>query len=205
MAAERHSGLEELNAEFEHFGNTDPSLLAEVVAKMEKVDMNYATINSMQVNAIFKSINSESKLKRLFLAQINLSSVNPEILSKCVVKIEEIDFCDTNLNTLQLAGIFCVDTNESNIKKIAIRGLDLSKINPKSLAKSIAMMQKVDILDSKLTTRQYEEIFKFVDKDSNLTRLNLEKSIVDSLAPTIQSIVESKITISTSHYFVPFE
>ena len=117
MAAERHSGLEELNAEFEHFGNTDPSLLAEVVAKMEKVDMNYATINSMQVNAIFKSINSESKLKRLFLAQINLSSVNPEILSKCVVKIEEIDFCDTNLNTLQLAGIFCVDTNESNIKK----------------------------------------------------------------------------------------
>ena len=140
LAMERHPGLKELDAEHVNLSFLEPNLLARVVKKLEKVYFSYAEMTAQQCEAIFQHFDSDSKLKKLHMSCIDLSSVNPEILARSFNNIEEVFMFDTKLTILQTKAIFRAVNNGSKMKNINIGLNDLSMVDPKSLAKCISTL-----------------------------------------------------------------
>ena len=171
--------------------------------------MSYASITSEQSSKIFQLVAIDSKLKRLHMTDIDLSSVDPEILSRSVSKIEEVDLCNTNLTSLQIKRIFRFNNTESKLRSLTIRGNDLSQVNPKTLGNAIAMMKNVDVSNTNLVNKQYEEIFKCLDTKCNLKRLNLDDCWgnlpLHILDPGTKSRVVAKIEINYNCFYEEFD
>ena len=120
------------------FSHVDTELIALVFSKMEKVVLgNTIYIRDEQIEELLSKLNDDNKLRHLELS-VNLSGVDPEILSHGVNQLEKVILNYTKLTKIQIERIL-----SQTVKSSKLKYLDISdNQNVQHFAKMLADVKK---------------------------------------------------------------
>jgi len=193
LAIERHPGLKALDASYCNLSSHKPNLLARVVAKLEDVNFTSTDLTSQQCKAIFRFADGDIKLKNLNLDSCDLSSIDPETLARVVAKLEEVDLASTDLTSQQCKAIFRCAAGDTKLKNLSLDSCDLSSVDPETLARVVAKLEKVEFASTNLTSQQRKAIIRCADGDSKLKNLHLDNCNLSSVDPETVARVVAKL------------
>ena len=147
---EKTSRLRELNINQNDLSSMNPKLFYPLAHMVEDLDISWCSLTTEQSLTLFTEIETLThrnifQLKYLDIQGNDLSKLEPELLGKAIVELDEINLCVTSLTKKQLAGIFKAIDGATNLllKIMTIGDEDLNKI-PKSLANSV--QDKIELL-----------------------------------------------------------
>jgi len=118
------------------------------------------------------------KLKQICgLGWANLFSVNiePEVIARAVVQLEDVDLSFGELTTEQITSILTnIAREDTKLKKLDLCGYNLSGIEPEALARGVVQLEEVNLIHTKLTTEQITSILTNIAReDTKLKKLYL--------------------------------
>merc|ERR1712089_26372 len=93
----------------------------------------------------------EGQGMNLRLKNKNVSGVDAELLARAVIKLETLEFSNTQLTQLQIVAILTAVSDGRKMTKLDISFNDMSGIDKKLLAKAVTKMKKLNITDTNLT------------------------------------------------------
>merc|ERR1719319_1905262 len=97
QAVMNHSRLKKLDLGLNNLPNVNPELFARALTKLEDVNLFATHINIAQAQTLFNAMVQNCQLKKLDLQFNNLSTVDPVVLAKAVMKLETVDLRCTGL------------------------------------------------------------------------------------------------------------
>ena len=151
----------------------DPELLAKVVTKLQKLEINCTELTLQQAAAIFTAVSEESTMIELDISDNDLSGVDPELLAKAVNNLTTLYIENTNLTLQQTEAILTAVSEGSKMIKLNIVENNMSGVDPGLLAKAVANLETLDIGSTELTQQQATAILSGVSKGTKLTKLNI--------------------------------
>ena len=104
-AVVRHGSLRRLDLRGASLASLEPDLLARAVAGMEEVQLGNVPVSSQQAEAIFTVVTVQTKLQKLSVSFTDLSSLEPGLLARAVVSLEEVSLRATQLTSQQVEEI----------------------------------------------------------------------------------------------------
>ena len=119
---DRNSRIKSLDLGGLCLSDVEPILFARVLARLENVDLNDAVITNMQKAELFSKVCQSTTLRKLMCWNINMSSVDSEILGTAVARLEEVNISDTELTDEQLISIITHAQGETRLKKLKLCG-----------------------------------------------------------------------------------
>ena len=119
--------------------------LLKAVAKLEVVDLFNSDLSLTKLAALLESLPTCSKVKRLSLASLPLSSLPPELFSASFLQLEEVDLSSTDLTEEQLAAFFAPNSSANNLRRLLLCFSDLSSLPPLQLAENVTTVQEVHL------------------------------------------------------------
>ena len=114
----------------------DPELLAKVVTKLEKLDIDDTELTQQQAAAILTAVSEGSKMTELNICWNDMSGVDPGLLAKAVNNVETLDIGNTKLTPQQTAAVLTSASEGSKLTKLNICGNNMSEVDPGLLAKA---------------------------------------------------------------------
>ena len=183
--------LRRLQVSFNNISSLEPGLLATVVAELEEVNLGMSRVSSHQAEAIFTAVTDQTKLRKLVVPDIDLSSITPDLLARSVTKLEEVQFCRP-VSDQQAEAIFAALAVQTTLKKLYIAFKDLSSLEAGMLARGVVGLEDVSLRNTQLTIQQVEAILTAIGKDTRLKKLNLKGNT--SLASIDPNILARSIT-----------
>ena len=151
----------------------DPELLAKVVTKLQKLEINCTELTLQQAAAIFTAVSEESTMIELDISDNDLSGIDPELLAKAVNNLTTLYIENTNLTLQQTEAILTAVSEGSKMIKLNIVENNMSGVDPGLLAKAVANLETLDIGSTELTEQQATTILSGVSKGSEVTKLNM--------------------------------
>jgi len=103
----------------------------------------------------------------------DLSSVEPELLARAVVQLEEVDLRYTRLTTNQVNTIFTSMTGNCKLKTLRVCGNDLSTVEADVLAQAVTKVEEVDMSNCGLTPQQVTALCRAMEGNSKLKKLRI--------------------------------
>merc|ERR1712038_1689408 len=98
-----HADIKFLDLSFSSLIHVNPELLATLVTQTVEVNLRNTDLNKKQLNVLLLKISVEqTKLKRLDLAENNLSSLEPTLLASSLTRLSLAGLCFCQLSTIQL-------------------------------------------------------------------------------------------------------
>ena len=119
--------------------------LLEAMAKLVVVDLSNSDLSLTKLAALLEGLPTCSKVKRLSLASLPLSSLPPELFSTSFLHLEEVDLSSTDLTEEQLAAVFTPNSSANNLRRLQLCFSDLSSLFPLQLAENVATVQEVHL------------------------------------------------------------
>ena len=117
-----------------------------------------------QVETMFAVLDKEKnkELRTLDLEYVNLSTVDPDVLARVVVKLKIAHLGFTKLTPHQVETLFAVLDNEKNteLHTLGLSRANLSTVEPDVLARVLDRLKNVALYDNLLTTQQRNEMEK---------------------------------------------
>jgi len=92
-----NSQLKTLDLSGNNLSSVDADILAQAVAQLEEVGLDYTRLCQQKMEAIFAALDTPSKMKVLRIGNNNLFDMDPEILARVVNKLETVDVWFTQL------------------------------------------------------------------------------------------------------------
>ena len=117
---DRNSQIKSLDLGGLTLSDLEPILFARVLARLEYVNIQYAVITYMQKAELFSEVCQSTTLRKLKCWNIDLSSVDSEILGRAVARLEEVEIGDTELTCEQLITITTHAQGETRLKKLTL-------------------------------------------------------------------------------------
>ena len=147
---------------FLNFGSSDLSsvpadILAEGLVNIRKAEFENAKLTPHQAETLFLAIMEKSELKLRFLKIRfnNLSSVSPDILSKAVIRLAEVNVGYTQLTGHQVNTLMRTIVREKlTLRKLIIGGNDLSAVDPDILSLAMARLKTGNLMSTYLSRAQ---------------------------------------------------
>jgi len=102
--------------------SVEAGLLARVVSRLEVVDLSGTDITTEQIQELFQALAQNCRLKKLYMGDNNLSSVEPELLAKVVNRVEVVWLQWCHLTTKQLTSILRHLQEDSKLKELVLHG-----------------------------------------------------------------------------------
>merc|ERR550519_329827 len=98
----------------------DAKDMATVIAGLERIYMFFSgvLITTEQTIAIFTAISRSTNLKEIAFEEIDLSSVDPDVLATAVSKVENVGLNLADLTTAQISSILTRVQEKSNLKRL---------------------------------------------------------------------------------------
>jgi len=118
----KNTQLKKLNLACNNLSSVHPELFAWVVTRLEDFNLCFTNITNDQSQSLFTAILQNSQLKKLNLSSNDLSSIDPTVLATAVARLEDLDLRFTNLSPEQLTCILAHVQEDTNIKKLFLRG-----------------------------------------------------------------------------------
>ena len=173
----------------------DPGLLGRALNQLEEVTNLEDGMTDLQLTEFLKCMNSDSRVKKLSIG-MSLKSVDPLLFATAAMRLEELDFdvemkmldCNPNQgprnkldtkHTQHLTELFVQMSKKSNLKRLRLRGMDLSLVNPNIFAEAIAGLEVIDlggITDFyRLKCDEHiKELFALIQNNSRLKSIKLD-------------------------------
>jgi len=175
--------------------------------KIKIMDFHAMEFTSEELRRLWNEIPG-TPLKNIKFGLVNLCEVPSKLLAMAVAELEEVELWNTKLTSQQCKAIFRFPAVDYKLKKLDIAGNDLSSVDPKCLARSVAELEEVNLAGTHLTSHQCLEIVRFSANDSKLKKLNIgfnNLSLVDpeSLARSVAELEEVNLSVThlTSEQF----
>jgi Leucine-rich repeat (LRR) protein len=152
------SKLRILSMNSNNISSVNRAILANAVRFLEQVDFSFAELRPEQVRTVFTTISRDSNLKRLTLDCNDVSSVDPAVMAQAVNRLEDATLRFTGLTCQQVEAVLRGVQGDSRLKTLVIAVNDLSLVDAGLMARSINMIEHVDIYSTDLTRQQVEAI-----------------------------------------------
>jgi len=156
--------LREINLDFSEVFNVNDDIFAKSMSKLEKVSLACSVMDVAQLESLFTLISKESKIKELDLLDTDLTSLSPELLGKAVNKLQKINLSGSKLNGDQLNPMF-QEFDFKMLKDLNMDYLDLSAVQPESMAIVLISVHKISLKKCNLTSAQINLIFETLSKN----------------------------------------
>ena len=171
-----------------------PELLARAVIGLEEVDMKYSRLTTQQVEAVLTAVcEGGSLLKTLNMERTDLSSVDSVLLASAVTSLEQVAFRQTDLTPQQAKDILMtICEGDSQLKTLTIVGANFSLVEEGLLKKAVNSLENVNLLGTKLTQQQIDEILTAVSSGSS--RLKKLTLAVNNLSSVAAGLLASAVT-----------
>ena len=117
---DRNSQIKSLDLGGLTLSDVEPILFASVLARLEYVNLQDAVITNMQKAELFSEVCQSTTLRKLKCWNMELSSVDSEILGTAVARLEEVDIGHTELTHEQLISIITHAQGETRLKKLTL-------------------------------------------------------------------------------------
>lgn len=169
--------------------------------------MAYFNVHKKLTTSQFVTIVNRRKEKgNMRLNLRNLSSVDPQVLTKSILDPEflEVELKDTNLTRAQLETIF-TQTALIPGKDLGRLGFildvsqnDLSEVHPIIMAKAAVKMDQIDLSDTCLSMEQAEVLFKTIidTKDLKIDYLTVDKHLCKGKNYKLAKAVAERIELN---------
>lgn len=147
------------------FGRIPPPDLAKGVIRLEEVDLDKTGLSAEQINCILVSIaQDDTTLKKLDLRCKDLSRVEPEVLARAMIKLEDVNLCKTSLSADQIASILrSIVQKDTKLKKLDIcYNSNLSNVPPEILSGAFGRLEEFCLSSYMLTTAQVRTVLTVV-------------------------------------------
>jgi len=160
QAIEDHEGISELNISQNEISKVNPTTLAKIVNSMEKVNLFNAKLTNVQIEALFEQMARETKLKVLSMGCVNISGVNPKVVSAGLNKVNTARLCNSAITTEQQDALFKVMADNTELKEIDLGHNNLSEVDAEVLTRGIRNIETVKLYDTNLSKTQIEHILR---------------------------------------------
>ena len=104
--ASMQTKLRKLYVSFTDLSTIEPSMLAKAVSGMEEVQLGLSQVSSQQAEAIIRALDGKTKLRKLCIPVIDLSSVESELLARAIAGLEEVKIGCSPISLQQAEVIF---------------------------------------------------------------------------------------------------
>merc|ERR1719318_1990848 len=125
---------------------------------------------------IFKAVWQNQALESLNIYQYNIHCINPEVISSLPVELKRLVMNDTGLSEDQTQALFSGIASNGTLTDFALVLIDLSGVEPDSMAKALAKLRRVSITECDIDCEQVESVLKMIAKKCNLRELMLTGS-----------------------------
>ena len=150
------------NRRFLDFGSTDLSsvpadILSEGIVNLRRAGFENAKLTPDQAKTLFLKIKEKTELKLRFLKIRfdNLSSVSPDILTKAVMRLEEVNVGYTHLTSKQVNTLMrTIQGAKLSLRKLIIGGNDLSSVSPDILSQAMVKLKAGNLVSTYLSRGQ---------------------------------------------------
>ena len=156
-----------------------------------------------QAEAILTAVSVQTKLRKLCLTYIDLSVLEPGLLAKAVVRLEDVSLRATVLTSQQAEEILAAINKDTSLKKLDLRGIQsLTYIDPNLLASSITQLEEVNIGYLSITGPQLQALFTALKNPTKLKTVEIGWNVnLDSLKPldrkeAVQRLSQVSITLA---------
>lgn len=184
--------LKEVDLSFTKMTKVDAKLLASLVQKLEHVGLRGTELLLQQVHFLLIRLSQDpKKLKTLILEEIDLSSVDPELLSSAVRKLESVSLQSTKLNTVQIETVLTEMSHEDNLKELNLSYNNLGLVDEELLARSTFCLCSLYLCETNLFSHQLSFILRQESNTLKLLQIDLE-NIVD---PTTLKTAKQKFLV----------
>ena len=117
----------------------------------------------------------------------NVSGVDAELLARAVIKLETLEFSNTQLTQQQIVAILTAVSDGRKMTKLDISFNDMSGIDKKLLAKTVTKMKKLNITDTNLTQQQAEAILTAVSEENVVSKLYIGFNNLSGVDPGLMA------------------
>jgi len=128
---------------------------------------------------IFRAVWQNQALESLNIYHFNMHCIDPEIISNIPAKLKRLVMDDTGLSEDQTQAFFSGITRNDTLTSLTYLSLvliDLSGVEPDTLAKALAKLKSVAFTECDLDCEQVEAVLKMIAKKSNITEMMLTGS-----------------------------
>ena len=121
-----------------------------------------------------------SKLTRLDVDGLSLTSLSASLLVDAVININSVDLQCTVLTCEQLNMLFSKTDENSKLKELQLDGVDLSQVDKDSLAAGVNKLKFADLYWTRLSMDQVTALLREAGKQTELTNLHLDTHSLQS-------------------------
>ena len=147
-----------------------------------------------EMTEVFQAVEKLPKLREITgLNGYNYKSVEPGLFGRVMNKLEEVDISRTGMTSQHLQAVFTIMCQESQLKKLAIEGNNLSSIQPAVLAKAISKLEEINIGSTDITSEQVQAVFAAIAVDGPLRKLTIRHNDLSSVQPEVLVTALSKM------------
>ena len=138
-----------------------PEILAEVVVRLEEVDLQDKQLTPRQLQSIFIKMTSSENLAltSLNISRNDLSSVPADVLVRAISR--QVDLVHSNLTPHQVQTIFdhIASCEELRVYSLEISHNNLSSVCGEVVARAVSRLWRADLGNTRLTPAQLHQVF----------------------------------------------
>ena len=138
-----------------------------------------------------------SRLRELNICRIDLSTVNPRLISNSIANLVSVHVGNTNLTVEQLEAIFQALENTPKLREFNISSNDLSNLSPILITTILSNLVYINLSSTSLTSDQVDAIFSSLTrKNCTVSHINLTRNDLSHISPTVflAELVLTKLT-----------
>jgi hypothetical protein len=180
---QKESRLKKLNLGFNiSTAALEPTRLAEMVSKLEEIDIQQNALSPQHVKEIIDLINGDSRLRSLNIGGSDLTTVEPSQLVRAARHLQQLHLNQSLLTRRQMTAILTVvrDGN-SKLRILDVASIDMSFADPKLLARAVKNLEEVVLYDTHLTKDQVKAIITALKSGSRLRKLDIAGNNLDRM------------------------
>ena len=132
-----HPGLRQITFSYSDLSSVSPRLLAKLVNGLEDVRISKSILTKQQVEVILVGLTGKTKLRRLSILNVDLSSVDPYLLASAVGRLELVQLPKEkrNMTDEQSEAIYtAVASGATQIKSLVV---GMTPLEPEVVARAI--------------------------------------------------------------------
>ena len=149
---------------------------------------------------LFKAIETHTKLKKLDMSILDVSSVEPALLTSAVAKMEKVKMAECYLTTEQVQALFNKLIEDTNITSLDMSHNNLSSIDPTLFVTALNKLTQVYIDTTEVTSQQMEALFNCMNVNTNIKSLSIANSTLSLIEPTLLvTVIEKLLDLDISY------
>ena len=179
--------------------------LFDVIQKVKTLKLARSVLSDEQIVMIFETLQKKSEKTKLYLAEQDLTIVSEESIASAFNNQTILNIADCTLKVEQWSQIFALMRDQSKVKSLSLSQCDISRIDPRVVARAFNFVMEVTLLESKFSKVQITETMNLLAQGTKLKDLHIvgvaDFSAVDSdlIAKAINNLQEAKLNFELSN------